>query len=123
MLICCSNGYRRLEKRDLHFLKGDDYLLEGLIPLSHIIVVLPPIVESLLVMRIQINKTYVESSISFHNSEVQKLSICPRIIEASTASMCLSVCLSYCSKRYLSEHSDLSILLSIHSFVPFLSIY
>ena len=37
--------------------------------------------------------------------------------------MCLSVCLSYRCICYLLLHSDLSILLSIHISVPFLSIY
>ena len=37
--------------------------------------------------------------------------------------MCLSVCLSYRWVCYLLLHSDLSILLSIHTSVPFLSIY
>ena len=37
--------------------------------------------------------------------------------------MCLSVCLSYRCICYLLLHSDLSILLSIHTSIPFLSIY
>ena len=88
-------------RKGIYFFKGNGSFLEESIPLTHIIVVLPPIVESPVVMRIQRNTIYGESSISYHNSEVQKLSTCPGIIEASTASVCLSVCLSYCCICYL----------------------
>ena len=58
-------------RKGIYLFKGNGSFLKELIPLSHIIVVLPSIMESPLVVRIQRNKIYGASSISYHNSEVQ----------------------------------------------------
>ena len=46
-------------RKGIYLFKGNGSFLEELIPLSHIIVVLPSIMESPLVVRIQRNKIYI----------------------------------------------------------------
>ena len=46
-------------RKGIYLFKGNSSFLEKLIPLSHIIVVLPSIIESPLVVRIQRNKIYM----------------------------------------------------------------